>query len=74
MITKVEIYRRQRNLTQRQLANKAGFHNSLLSRYEKGNFFILNDKFKRAIAKILRVPLKELFDEEFGQVYEFQSR
>ncbi len=64
LITKLEYERRKKKMTQRQLGKIAGVNNSLISRYESGNYQMLNPKLKRAIAKTLHAPVKELFTKK----------
>lgn len=54
---------REQGLCQRDLARMTGYHESLISRIVAGGF--IPDQVKRVrIARILRVPVKDLFNEE----------
>lgn len=63
MITNLEIYRKRAGLTQKQLAQKIGYHNSMISKFERGFTIRVSKKFKNKISKVLRIPKSILFNE-----------
>ncbi len=62
MITKLELRRREIGLSQKDLAKKIGYHNSLISKYEQGFRLQVSDRFKRKVSKALGISQKDLFE------------
>jgi transcriptional regulator with XRE-family HTH domain len=61
MITNLEIYRKKIGFTQKQLAKKIGYDNSMISKYERGFTLRVSKKFKNKIASALGVSEEILF-------------
>lgn len=57
---RIEKLRREKKLTQEELAEKAGFHRAYFWDIENGRNISVKTAYK--IAKALGIPLKELFD------------
>ena len=60
LANRIEKLRREKNLTQEELAEKAGLHRAYFWDIENGRNISIKTAYK--IAKALGVPLKELFD------------
>jgi len=64
MITRVEVRRRELSLSQKDLARKIGFDQSLLSRFERGFSARVSRNFRRRVAEALGMSQRELFGKE----------
>ena len=64
MITKLEILRKTKGLTQKELAEKIGFHSSQISQYERGFNARPSENFMTKVSKALGVTKDKLFKNE----------
>ena len=66
MITKLEIERKKKDLTQKQLAKKIGYHSSMISKFERGFSSRVSRRFRKKVSKALGLPEEILFSEKYS--------
>lgn len=62
--TKLEHLRRVRGLSQMELGKRIGYHNSIISKYERGFERRVSKRFKKKVCKELRASCEIIFGEK----------
>ncbi len=66
MITMLEIHRRRQGFTQKQLAERVGYCNTMISKYERGFTVRVSKKFKEKVSRELKIGEDRLFSKYVG--------